>query len=401
MAHTMSTKPQKHSEREHALLSASGASRWINCTPSARLEEKYGEQSTSVFASEGTLAHEIAELYLRLDVLGTLDNEDFQESIAAKMSNDLFKEEMLDFVSVYTEYCKAQFNEAKTNDECAIIEIEQKLDLTSYVPESFGTADCVVIGGGTLEIIDLKYGKGVPVYADYNKQLMLYALGALDAFSIMYDIDTVKMTIVQPRLGNISTYSMPVSELGVWADQELRPAATKAFAGEGELNSGDWCKFCSIKNRCKALYNKMLETAKYEFAEPELMTDDEVADVLNRAPKLIEWLDSVKEYASSEALNNNKIWPGFKLVEGVSRRKWDSEEKVAEAIFANFPEASEDEIYDLKLKSISEIEKLYGKKAVAEKLKSVIIKPQGKPTLVPESDKRPALGIEDAVSEFK
>lgn len=401
MTHTMSTKPQKHSEREHALLSASGASRWINCTPSARLEEKYGEQSTSVFASEGTLAHEIAELYLRLDVLGTLDNEDFQESIAAKMSNDLFKEEMLDFVSVYTEYCKAQFNEAKTNDECAIIEIEQKLDLTSYVPESFGTADCVVIGGGTLEIIDLKYGKGVPVYADYNKQLMLYALGALDAFSIMYDIDTVKMTIVQPRLGNISTYSMPVSELGIWADQELRPAATKAFAGEGELNSGDWCKFCSIKNRCKALYNKMLETAKYEFAEPELMTDDEVADVLNRAPKLIEWLDSVKEYASVEALRNNKIWPGFKLVEGVSRRKWDSEEKVTEAIFANFPEASEDEIYDLKLKSISEIEKLYGKKAVAEKLKSVIIKPQGKPTLVPESDKRPALGIEDAVSEFK
>ena len=401
MGHTASTKPQKHSEREHALLSASGASRWINCTPSARLEEKYGEQSTSVFASEGTLAHEIAELYLRLDVLGTLDNEDFQESIAAKMSNDLFKEEMLDFVSIYTEYCKAQFNEAKTNDECAIIEIEQKLDLTSYVPESFGTADCVVIGGGTLEIIDLKYGKGVPVYADYNKQLMLYALGALDAFSIMYDIDTVKMTIVQPRLGNISTYSMPVEELGAWADQELRPAATKAFAGEGELNSGDWCKFCSIKNRCKALYNKMLETAKYEFAEPELMTDDEVADVLNRAPKLIEWLDSVKEYASSEALNNNKIWPGFKLVEGISRRKWDSEEKVTEAIFANFPEASEDEIYDLKLKSISEIEKLYGKKAVAEKLKSVIIKPQGKPTLVPESDKRPALGIEDAVSEFK
>ena len=243
MGHTTSTKPQKHSERSHALLSASGASRWINCTPSARLEDEYGEHTTSVFANEGTLAHEIAELYLSLDVLGTIDNEDFQESIAAKMGNDLFKEEMLEFVSMYTDYCKAEFDEAKTNDECAIIEIEQKLDLTRYVPESFGPADCVVISNGTLEIIDLKYGKGVPVYADYNKQLMLYALGALDAFSIMYDIDTVKMTIVQPRLNNISTYSMPVEELYAWADNELKPAATKAFAGEGELNSGDWCKF--------------------------------------------------------------------------------------------------------------------------------------------------------------
>lgn len=403
---TTSTKPkqqksQNHSERDHALLSASGASRWINCTPSARLEEKYGEHTTSAFASEGTLAHEIAELYLRLDVLGTIDNEDFEEQIGIKTSNELFKEEMLDYVSVYTDYCEGQYNEAKTNDACAAIEIEQKLDLTGYVPESFGTADCIVIANGTLEIIDLKYGKGVPVYAEYNKQLMLYALGAIDAFSIMYDIDTVKMTIVQPRLGNISTYQMSVEELGIWADQELKPAAEKAFAGEGELSSGDWCKFCSIKNRCKALYGKMLEAAKYEFAEPELMTDDEIADVLGRATKLIEWLDSVKEYASSEALNNNKKWPGFKLVEGVSRRKWDDEEKVANAIFANFPEASDDEIYEMKLKSISAIEKLYGKKIVDEKLKSVIIKPQGKPTLVPDSDKRPALGIEDAVNDFK
>lgn len=401
MGHTLSTKPQKHSEREHALLSASGASRWINCTPSARLEDKYGEHTTSAFASEGTLAHEIAELYLRLDVLGTISNEDFEEQIGIKTSNEQFKEEMLDYVSVYTDYCEAQYNEAKTHDLCATIEIEQELDLSEYVPESFGTADCIVIGGGTLEIIDLKYGKGVPVYADYNKQLMLYALGAIEKFSILYDIVTVKMTIVQPRLNNISTYTTRVEELGLWASQELKPAAEKAFAGEGELNSGDWCKFCSIKNRCKALYNKMLETAKYEFAEPEFMTDDEISDVLNRAPRLIEWLDSVKEYASSEALNNNKKWPGFKLVEGVSRRKWDNEEKVANAIFANFPEASEDEIYEMKLKTITQIEKLYGKKVVEEKLKSVIIKPQGKPTLVPDSDKRPAIGIEDAINDFK
>lgn len=392
--------PQKHSERSHALLSASGASRWINCTPSARLEDSFGPRESSVYANEGTLAHELSELYIRHDVLKTVDDATAEKLLANIMDNELFSEEMLDMVPIYVDYCTAEYNEALTSNPLAVMEIEQQLDLTEFVPESFGTADCVVINDNVLEVIDLKYGKGIPVYAEWNKQLMLYALGALRKYDTMYDIDEVKMTIVQPRLNNISTYQMSVEELLDWANSELKPAAELAFNGKGELRAGDWCKFCACKNKCKALYEKQLELAKYDFQEPMLLTDEEIADVLSRIPQLTEWAKSVSEYAQHEAVVNGKSWPGFKLVEGVSRRKWSSEDEVAEAIFARMPEATEDQIYDLKLKTITQLEKLFGKKVVAEKLSDVIIKPQGAPTLVPLSDKRPALGVEDAANDF-
>lgn len=213
-------KVQKHSQRAHALLSASGASRWLNCTPSAKLEDEYGEKKTSPYAAEGTLAHELAELYLKKDVLNNINDSDFESSLEEIMANELFNEEMLEVVPIYTDYCKDQFIDASKNNKFAIICIEQKLDLTEYIPESFGTCDCIIISDGLMEVIDHKYGKGIPVYADYNKQLMLYALGALRLYDTMYDINEVKMTIVQPRINNISSWQISVDELIKWAEED-------------------------------------------------------------------------------------------------------------------------------------------------------------------------------------
>lgn len=397
----MVEKLQQHSEREHALLSASSANRWLNCTPSAKLEDAEGPRVSSIYADEGTLAHELGELYIRHDVLGTVDDQAFSDRFDEIMNNQLFSEEMLDVVPIYVDYCTEQFNEARSNDPQAIMDVEQKLDLTEFVPESFGTADCVVLGGKLIEVIDYKHGKGVPVYAEWNKQLMLYGLGALRKYDMLFDIEEVRVTIVQPRINNISSWQISAKDLLEWAENELKPTAKIAFAGEGELKAGDWCKFCAVKNRCRTLYQKNVELAKYDFQEPVLLTDEEIADILEKTPALVEWANSIQEYAKDEAVNHGKVWPGFKLVEGVSRRKWLDEDKVAEAIFSKIPEASEDQIYDMKLKTITQIEKVFGKKVVAEQLSDVIVKPQGKPTLVPISDKRPALGTEEAINDFK
>lgn len=390
----------KHSERAHALLSASGASRWLACTPSAKLEEEYGERKSSPYAAEGTLAHEMAELYLRKDVLRNISDADFEAKLEEIMSNEFFSEEMLDMVSIYTQYCEEQYLSAKTENLFAEIEIEQRLDLTEYIPESFGTGDALVISEPILEVIDLKYGKGVPVYAEWNKQLMLYGLGALRKYDTMYNIEQVKLTVVQPRINNISSFLISVDELRKWAEEELKPRAEMAFRGEGELVAGDHCKFCAVKNKCRKLYEQQLEIAKYEFNEPSLLTDEEIADILKRAPQFIEWANSIVAYAQEKAITENKTWPGYKLVEGKSQRKWIDEDTAMQAIFARCPELSEDEVLETKLKTLTSIEKLIGKKRFADILNDVVIKPQGKPTLVPESDKRQAMGYQQAVSDF-
>ena len=397
MAHTTKIK---HSERAHALLSASGASRWLACTPSAKLEEEYGERKSSPYAAEGTLAHEMAELYLRKDVLRNISDADFEAKLEEIMSNEFFSEEMLDMVSIYTQYCEEQYLSAKTENIFAEIEIEQRLDLTEYIPESFGTGDALVISEPILEVIDLKYGKGVPVYAEWNKQLMLYGLGALRKYDTMYNIEQVKLTVVQPRINNISSFLISVDELRKWAGEELKPRAEMAFRGEGELIAGDHCKFCAVRNKCRKLYEQQIEIAKYEFKEPSLLTDEEIADILKRAPQFTEWANSILAYAQEKAITENKTWPGYKLVEGKSQRKWIDEDAAMQAIFARCPELSEDEVLETKLKTLTNIEKLIGKKRFADLLNDVVIKPQGKPTLVPESDKRQAIGYQQAVSDF-
>ena len=390
-----------HSKRAHALLSASGASRWLNCTPSAKLEDVYGEKITSSYAAEGTLAHELSELYIKHDVLNSISDEEFNAKFEDIMSNELFSDEMLEMVPVYVDYCTSEYVAARQDNIYATLEIEQKVDLREFVPESFGTADCIIINDNVMEVIDLKYGKGVPVYAQHNKQGMLYALGALRKYDTLYDIEVVKITIVQPRINNISTWEISVDELLDWANNVLKPRAEMAFRGEGELAVGDWCKFCSVKNKCRALYEEQLKLAKYEFQDPELLTDEEISDILTRAPQLVEWVNSITEYAQRRAIENDKIWPGFKLVAGISKRKWADENTVVEAIFSRFPEATEDQVFNTKLRTITDLEKTFGKKRVAEVLSDVIIKPQGKPTLVPDSDKHPALGLEDAINDFK
>ena len=397
---TLSTKLQKHSERKHALLSASGAGRWMNCTPSARLEELYGEKKSSVYADEGTLAHELAQLYLSHDLLESINDIALDEGLERIYSDNLFNEEMLDYVPVYTNYCTGQYNVAKAQNDAAIIEIEQKLDLTMYIPESFGTADCIIINDGLMEVIDLKYGKGVPVVADWNKQLMLYGLGALHIFDTMYDIEEIRLTIVQPRLDNISSWQISAGDLLSWAEEELRPKAKMAFDGKGELSCGDWCRFCSVRNRCRKLYEEQTEMAKLEFAESDLLTDDEIADIVKRTPGLISWANSIYEYATKLAVEEGKQWPGLKVVEGRSIRKWKDEDTAVNILFEKCPELSEDEIYNMKLKSITDIEKIVGKKRFAELLSDAVIKPQGKPVLVDIKDKRPAMGLEQAKLDF-
>lgn len=391
----------KHSKRAHALLSASGASRWLNCTPSAKLEDEYGERKSSPYAEEGTLAHELAEAYLRKDVLQLSSDSEFEAELERVMSHKLFNEEMLDCVPIYTDYCESEYIAAKETSNLAIIEIEQRLDLTEFIPDSFGTADCVIIKDDVMQVIDLKYGKGVPVYADWNKQLMLYGLGALRKYDTMYDISEIVLTIVQPRLNNISSWQISVSDLLEWAHSELKPKADMAFTGEGELSPGEWCKFCSVKNKCRALYEQQMEIAKYEFADPVFLSDEEIADIVLKAPKFVEWANSIQEYAQEKAVTEQKQWPGLKLVEGVSRRKWAAEDDmVSSALFTRVPELSEEDIFDMKLKSITAIEKLIGKKRFTEQFGDLTIKPQGKPQLVPLNDKRPAMGNDQAKLDF-
>lgn len=390
-----------HFERVHALLSASGANRWMSCTPSARLEEQYGgPDKPSPYAAEGTIAHELAELYIRHDILQNCEDEEFNEKLGALMDNEHFNEEMFDEVPKYVGYIQEQVNAAYVDTPDPAILLEQKVDLTDYIPEAFGSCDFILICDGHMEVVDLKYGKGIPVSATANKQLMLYALGAYHKYEMMYEINSVSLTIVQPRLDNISTWNITVNDLLNWAKTEVKPKAELAFKGEGDLVAGDWCRFCKVKNRCKQLAAKNLELAKHEFKEPELLTDEEIADILEKGPKFVEWFNSIQSYALTEATENYKVWPGFKLVEGRSMRKWLNEDDVEQRLLAN--NYGEDEIYNLKLKGISDIQKVVGGKVAFEALLSdLVIKPQGKPTLVPISDKRPALGTEDAVNDFK
>ena len=380
-----------HSERAHALLSASGSERWLNCTPSARLEDQFGIRTTSKFAEEGTVAHEYAELCMLRDVLDNITEVSFNVRLEEIMNKELFNDEMLDEIPKYVDYCSEQFEAAKAITPDAIIEIERNIDLSEYIPEGKGLCDCNIIADNVLEVIDLKYGKGVQVSAVKNKQLMLYGLGALRYYEMHYDIKIVRLTIVQPRLNSISSWDISVEELLQWANTELKEKARMAFDGLGDITPGPWCKFCSIKNKCKKLANENLKIEKFGQQRPELLNDEEIAEIISRAPLLVEWANSIHEYALEQALTNNKVWPGFKLVEGISRRKWFDEEKAGDMILKRMPAYDENDIFKSKLKSITDIEKLIGKKKFNESFSDLVIKPQGKPTLVSESDKRPSL----------
>lgn len=370
---------------KHAVLSASSSHRWLNCPPSVRLEEQF-EKTTSVYAEEGTLAHEIGEIKLRKE-LEQINQKEYVNKLSAAVNSDLYSKDMTDYVDVYVDTCLEKFNEAKAGTADAIAIIEQKLDFSKWVPDGFGTGDFVVIADGTMEICDLKYGKGVAVSAIDNPQMRLYALGAITEFEFLYDIQKVKMTIIQPRLDSISTDEITVEELLTWANEYVKPRAELAIKGEGEFCAGEHCKFCRAKAVCKARADKNMELAKYDFQEPKTLDNNDVGFILGRVDELVSWAEDVKAYALEQALQGEEF-DGFKVVEGRSNRKiTDIEYASTELRRIGF---SNEQIYKPKeLLGLTALEKLVGKKKLNETIGFVIEKPPGKPTLVRDTDKRP------------
>ena len=372
-------------ESKHALLSASSSHRWLNCNPSARLELEFAE-SESEAASEGTAAHALCEHKLR-------------KALKMRSRKPVSKydcDEMDAHTDDYVEFVLESLEEAKR--ECAdpLVLIEQKLDFSCYVPDGFGTGDCLIVADKRLHIIDFKYGQGVLVDAVENPQMMLYALGALRLFDSLYDVETVSMTIYQPRRENVSTWTIPVSELHEWTETTLVPKAALAFKGEGEYLPGSWCTFCRAAVKCRARAEAKLKLAQYEFALPPLLTDAEIEDILSRLDDLTKWANEICAYALDAALDHGKEWRGFKLVEGRTNRKYTDETAVVTAAQA----AGYHDIYKKSLIPITEMERLMGKKTFNEVLSGLVVKPQGKPTLVPASDRRPAISTTDANQDF-
>lgn len=371
---------------DHALLSASGAHRWLNCTPSARLES--GEpESTSAAAEQGTAAHALAEHKLRRAL-----KQRSKRPVSAWIDD-----EMETLTDDYVAYVQEHISIAQETCGDPQVLIEQRLDFSHIVPGGFGTGDCVIIAEPTLQIIDLKYGQGVLVEAANNPQLMLYALGALHAFASLYDIERVAVTIYQPRRANVDTWETSVAELQHWAEIEVKPKAELASTGEGEFCPGSWCQFCKIAPTCRARTEANLQLAKLEFAPPAELSDVEIADVLTRILQLKTWASDVEAYALSKAVNQGVVFEGFKLVAGRSVRKYTSETDVAKAAEA----AGYRDIWDRKLITLTAMEKLMGKSAFNEILGDLVTKPAGKPTLVPASDKRPALDLVSAATDFQ
>ncbi len=370
---------------KHAVLSASSSHRWLNCSPSARLELEFDNRETEA-AAEGTAAHALCEHKLR-KVL---------KQRSRKPVSKYDCDEMDAYTDDYVEFVKEAVEEARQSCPDPQVLIEQKLDFSCYVPEGFGTGDCLIVADKKLHIIDFKYGQGVLVEAERNPQMMLYALGALRIFDCLYDIEEVAMTIFQPRRENVSTWTISVKELIEWAETTLKPKAELAYKGEGEYLPGPWCQFCRAAVKCRARAEAKLSLASYEFARPPLLSDEEIADILVKLDDLTKWANEIMAYAQDAAVNHGKEWPGFKLVESRTIRKYSDEDSVVEAAKA----AGYTDIFKKTLIPITEMEKLMGKKTFAEVIGPMVVKPRGTPTLVPASDKRPAITSTGANQDF-
>ena len=369
---------------EHAVLSASSANRWLHCPPSVRLSEGYMDKA-SVFAMEGTSAHELCEYKLR-SALG-MEAENPTENL------DFYNTEMEECAEGYATYILELVEKAKETCSDPVVMVEQRVDFSRYVPEGFGTADCIIIADDILNIVDYKHGKGVEVSAEDNPQMKLYALGALELFDCLYDISKVQMTIFQPRLSNVSVFVMDKADLLNWANDELTAKAELAFEGKGELCCGEWCKFCKAKSNCKERARVNMEMAQYEFRKSSLLTDEEVVKILSRIDELTSWASDVKNFALEQAVRG-KQWPGWKVVEGRSNRKYTDEGAVAQVV-----KNAGYNPYDEKIMGITNMTKMLGKEKFNELLGDFVERPQGKPTLVPEDDNRPEMNT--AKEDFK
>ena len=369
----------------HAILSASSSHRWLHCLPSARLELEF-ESTSGTAAEEGSAAHALSEHKLKKAL-----------HIRSKRPiSEYDSDEMEECTDAYVDFVMEQVELSRNSCNDPIILIEQRLDFSCYVPDGFGTGDCLIISDDRLHIVDFKYGMGVLVDAVDNPQMKLYALGALEIYDSLYDINEVSMTIFQPRRENVSTWTVPVEELKCWAEEELKPKAVKAYNGEGEYIPGEWCTFCKAAVRCRARAEEKLKLAQTEFKMPPLLTDNEIEEILFILPDLTKWANEITAYATDAAVNHGKEWNGFKVVEGRSVRKYKDEDAIAEkAVASGFKD-----IYRKSLIPMTEMQKLMGKTKFEEILGDLIYKPPGKPTLVPNSDKRPAMNVADAKNEF-
>lgn len=371
----------------HSVLGASAADRWMNCTPSAQLTAGMEDEATT-FAAEGTAAHALCEWKVR---------KALKMRAGRRPTSDYWTDEMEEFTDDYRDFIMDLVGQAKLTCKDPVTLIEQHLDFSCYVPDGFGTGDFLLVEDRELNVVDFKYGRGVAVYADHNPQMMLYALGALNLFDCLYDIEQVTMTIFQPRLSSISTWTISAEELYKWAEEVLKPKAELAAKGEGEFISGSWCRFCKARNTCRARAESFLELAKMEFQPPALLSDEEVAEVMEKANELSKWASDVMAYAQAEAIENGKHWNGYKLVEGRSTRRFIDEKKVEEAAKG----AGYTDIYNKSLITLTAFEKLMGKDTFKEVLGSFVTKPAGKLTLVPVSDKRPEVTVNTVNDEFQ
>lgn len=371
-----------HADRDHAILSPSSAKRWIHCTPSALLAEAAGSK-TSVYAEEGTLAHEIAEHALRQYLDGIYDPI-IDEALPIKdehLKNPLFSIDMANYIRDYCDYVIGEVYETDKVDWPTKMFLERKVDITDYAPDSFGSVDVTLVSDTTIHIIDLKYGTGVKVSADHNEQMMLYALGALKE-AASQKIANIRMTIAQVRLDHYDTFEMSKGELLDWAEKVLKPAAKAAIQGQGRQVIGSWCGFCPVKAQCRAQRDAILADFE-EKPEPLLLSDEEIVDLIGKIDGYKSWIESVNKYVYDRAIQGHK-WEGYKLVAGRSSRVIKDEAKIRQALLNEF---LEDEVLNIKLKGIGDLEKLLGKKVFSARFGDAIESRPGAPKLVPESAK--------------
>jgi hypothetical protein len=388
---------KQEDSRAHALLSASSADRWLICPPSARMSEGNAGRP-SMFAEEGTLAHEFAEVSLR-KITKKLTVRKANALLKKLRLNKLYTSEMEPEVAKYTTYVIERLQVMTELHGAAELLIEEKLDYSHVAAEGFGTADAVIIAGDAIEVIDLKYGKGIRVDATGNAQLRMYALGAIHKAELFFDLENVRSTVVQPRLDSVTNEQLTTQYLKKWGEDVVRPSAKLAFAGEGLQKVGDWCAWCRAKGTCATIAADNMRLAKYDFADPRSLSEVQLLEVYDKVPRLVDWAKSVDKHLLDEALSGKK-WEGLKLVAGKSSRKWTDEKEARDILFSRGFEESQ--YVKTQLVGIGEVEKLVSKGLFPEIFRTAFTKPAGKPALVKESDSRTELrSATSAAEDFK
>lgn len=370
----------------HARNSPSALHRTLNCPPSLVLGEQFQDEE-SQYAAEGSAGHALAEHLIKKHL----------KQRTKRPVSDYYSDDLMEAVEDYVAFIIERIEEAKRECQSPLFSVEQRVDISEYSPDCFGTADMVIVTDKVAHIIDLKLGRGVEVSAEENPQLMAYGLGVLEMAEMLYDIETVRLTIFQPRISNYSTWDISPDALKAWGEEILKPRSAMALAGAGEFQAGSWCRFCKARNQCRARAEEFLRLAKMEFRQPALLSDDEIAEVLKISDELAKWAADIYTFAQDQAIIHGKQWKGYKLVEGRSNRKYSSDDEVAEATKA----AGYTDIYKQSLIGVTEMERLMGKKEFARILGKLVYKPQAKVTLVPDTDKREAINTSTAAADFQ